>query len=80
MQQLQRRCEDAVFRMAYCSVALQEWAACLRDIETALTVYPNNARYELLKMKALVALYGSCKTWQGEIVEECYKALKSIEL
>lgn len=59
---------------------MQEWGVCLRDIETALTVHPNNARYEFLKMKALVALYGSCKTWQGEIVEECFKVLKGIEL
>lgn len=52
----------------------------MRDIETALTVHPENARYELLKMKALVACYGNCKTWQGEIIEECFKVLKNMLL
>jgi len=80
IQQLIRKCEDELYRMAYCSFALKEWAACLRDIETALTVHPNNAGYELLKMKALVACYGNCKTWHGEVIEECFKVLKNMEL
>jgi hypothetical protein len=50
----------------------------LRDIEAALTVHPENASYELLKMKALVACYGNCKSWQGEVIEECFKVLKNM--
>jgi hypothetical protein len=64
--------------MAYCSFALKYWGVCLRDIEAALTVHPENASYELLKMKALVACYGNCNSWQGEVIEECFKVLKNM--
>lgn len=54
--------------MAYCSFALQEWQACLRDIEAALAVNPKNTQYEFLKIKALVACYGQSKSWEGEVI------------
>lgn len=66
--------------MAYCSFALKDWPACIRDIETALSVFPKYTSYEFLKIKALVACYGERKSWEGEIIEECYKMLKRIEL
>jgi hypothetical protein len=66
--------------MAYCSFALQEWQVCLRDIEAALTVHTKNTHYEFLKIKALAACYGQSKSWEGEIIEECLKMLKSIEI
>jgi hypothetical protein len=33
-----------------------------------------------LKIKALAACYGESNSWEGEIIEECFKMLKNIEV
>lgn len=36
-------------------------------------------KYLLVKVKILVECYGACKSWEGEVMEECFRIVRLVE-
>ena len=79
IQHLLRNNDAAIIGLATASLKLKEWKAALRNVETGLLFRPGNLKNQLVKVKILVECYGVCKSWEGEVMEECFKIIRLLE-
>lgn len=79
IQHLLRNNDAAIIGLATASLKLKEWKAALRNAETGLLFRPGDLKYQLVKVKILVECYGACKSWEGEVMEECFKIIRLLE-